>query len=608
MNRGLIIPDVLRISKKLFYILGILPIFIFGQNKNDVSSLINNEKNAEKKIFLYKEFIDSLNISDVEKGKALSEEGIKFAKKLKDKTSEADLLRLRGNSFYLSGNVDSATVYYFRSLSILEKHKPLLETGKLYNDLGRLYRKTKNYKRALYFYDKGLNIFKKLNNQEGLGIIYNESGVVYEYIGNYDEAINRYEKSLEIQKQRGDLTGQGYALEFIGGALIQEKKYKEAEKYLLESLKIREKTQDDFAIALNYNVLGNLYLEQKKYSVAEKYFSLSNQLATKSKYPDLLLNNYKALSQISKNTKHYEKAFSYLEQSKKLDDSLFNIQKIKQIEELSTQYETQKKDNEILESKSKIFKRNVVVFSLMGILFIGFMFFRIRHHKLKADHQKYILKQQDIAAKAVMEAEDNERKRMALHLHDGVGQLLAATNLNLQVLEELKNDENFFEEVMSKAQNTLKDAMIEVRTLSHQIMPNMLIKHSLPLALKELIEKTNSPKLKINLTIEHLEDKLDESIQVVVFRIIQECINNTIKHADASEINITVLQTMESVSIDFKDNGKGFDPIPKQQYSVEGLGLENMKSRIEFLKGKFYLQSEEGKGTKIEIKIPLFYG
>jgi signal transduction histidine kinase len=213
--------------------------------------------------------------------------------------------------------------------------------------------------------------------------------------------------------------------------------------------------------------------------------------------------------------------------------------------------------------------------------------------------------QQDLSIKAVIDAEDNERKRMASHLHDGVGQLLAATNLNLQVLEEFKNEEDKFDQLMTKTQDILHDAMEEVRSLSHQIMPNMLIKNSLTIALKELIDKTTSPKLQIELALEGLNDKLDEAIQIVMFRVIQECINNTIKHADASKISIHITQNSDKIITRIEDNGKGFNVNQQKQKYSDGIGLENMKSRIESLKGTYQLLSTIGKGTSVRIQIPI---
>jgi Signal transduction histidine kinase len=160
-----------------------------------------------------------------------------------------------------------------------------------------------------------------------------------------------------------------------------------------------------------------------------------------------------------------------------------------------------------------------------------------------------------------MNAEDNERKRMATHLHDGIGQLLSAANMNVEVLDEVRENDESYSKILGKTKEILDEAIADVRSLSHQIMPNMLIKNSLSNALRELIEKSNSPKLNINLKMEGLDDAIDQNIQVVLYRTIQECINNTIKHAEASHINIEIIQDMQKISTEISDNGKGFNPL-----------------------------------------------
>ena len=261
-----------------------------------------------------------------------------------------------------------------------------------------------------------------------------------------------------------------------------------------------------------------------------------------------------------------------------------------------------------MESKNSIFKRNIYIFFLLGLLLVGsgaaFSIFRHRKKNEKIKLQKEILHQQDLATKAVMNAEDNERKRMATHLHDGVAQLLGAANMNVESLSDFRDDEPAFDKILGKTKNILDDAITDVRSLSHQMMPNMLIKSSLVNALQDLIEKSDSPKLHINLKMEGLQDDLDKNIQIVMYRIIQECINNTIKHSSATGIDIIVRQNENLLETLISDNGVGFN-ISEVSSKSSGLGLENIKSRIDMLKGKLEVNSVKGAGTKISVKIPL---
>ena len=165
------------------------------------------------------------------------------------------------------------------------------------------------------------------------------------------------------------------------------------------------------------------------------------------------------------------------------------------------------------------------------------------------------------------------------------------------------NPENF-KNITQKISNILSDAIADVRTLSHQMMPNMLIKNSLANALRDLIEKTSTPKLAVNLQIEGLETEIDQNIQVTLYRIIQECINNTVKHSGADKIDISVRQSDKKITTEIKDNGKGFNPL-KITENKDGIGLQNMKARIEMLKGKMRVDSAADRGTQVLIEIPI---
>lgn len=588
-------------------IAGVLFLLIFhlipGQKIDSVDLLLRKKIPYPEKLEILKKIVNKNQ--DFDQGIRLLNHTISLAKKNNDKITEGSMLRLKGRTFYFRGTLDSASFYLYKSLALLEKEKSPTELALVYNDLGKFYRKTKDFPRALKNYDEALKIYEKLNDQEGIATTYNESGVVFEYMGENEEALSRYQKSLEIQIKRKDLVGQGYALEFIGGNYLMQKKTKLAEEFLLKALEIRKQTKDDFAIALNQNALGNLYLETGDLKNAESFFKASNSIAEKTNYLDLLSQNYEKLSIVSEKNGNYKDAYQFLQTYKKLNDSIFNLGKIKQIEEISVKYETAEKDNQILSQKSSILKRNVGVYSLLGLLLFGFIYYKNYRNKQKIKLQREILNQQDLATKAVMEAEDNERKRMATHLHDGIGQLLSAANMNVNMLIEFKEDENNFNKILGRTSSILSEVMVDVRTLSHQIMPNQLIKNSLGNAVRDLIEKSKSPKLYIDLKIEDLEENLDQNIQIVVYRIIQECINNTIKHAEAKKITLGISQSENNLKTIIIDDGKGFDPekIPR---SNDGMGLGNIRSRISLLKGTFSIESAEGKGTRIEVNIPVF--
>lgn len=574
-----------------------------AQNLQDtIAKNLEKSKSASEKLILYKKYAEFLETKDFDRSLKLSREGFKLAKKFKQKTAEAEFLRHRGNAYYFSGKLDSASTFYYQALEILKNRQAPRELAELYNNLGRFYRKTGDYQRSLRNYDSALKIYTDLGDLEGIATIYNESGVVYEYLEKHDEAVLRYQKSLAIQRKRGDLVGQGYSLEFIGGNFMLQKKLALAEKYLLASIKVREQTKDEFALAMSYNVLGKLYQEQNRYVEAEKFLLKSNDISRRLNYLDLQKDNYDNLAKIYRLQNKNDKAYISLQNFRIINDSIFTLGKAEQIEELSVKYETAEKDRQLLAEKSKVLKRNVLVFSLLGVLLLAFFYYQNFRARQKVQLQRAVLHQQELAANAVMKAEDNERKRMATQLHDGIGQLLSAANMNLSVLNEFKNDENNFRTILRKTQSVLSDAISDVRTLSHQIMPNMLIRSTLPEALQDIVSKTESPGLTIDLQIDGVGKNLNQTVQVVLFRVIQECLHNTIKHAHASQIRISLKQNDDFVEVFYADNGVGFDV--EKVTEAGGLGVENIRSRIKMLKGTYRLQSEKNRGTSVEMKIP----
>ena len=214
------------------------------------------------------------------------------------------------------------------------------------------------------------------------------------------------------------------------------------------------------------------------------------------------------------------------------------------------------------------------------------------------------MKQQDLATKAVIEAEENERKRIAGDLHDGVGQMMSAAKMNLSAFEDriqfaTTEDKLGYEKLIALVDESCK----EVRAVSHNMMPNALLKAGLASAVKEFIDKIDSRVLKVNLYSEGLNERLDGNVETVLYRVIQECVNNVIKHSGANQLEISLVKDADGIAVTIEDNGKGFDTTQKSKF--EGIGLKNIKTRIEYLKGTVDFDSSPGQGTLVAIHVPV---
>jgi signal transduction histidine kinase len=209
-----------------------------------------------------------------------------------------------------------------------------------------------------------------------------------------------------------------------------------------------------------------------------------------------------------------------------------------------------------------------------------------------------------MATKAVLEAEEGERQRIAKDLHDGVGQMMSAAKMNLSAFESEINFANTDQQLsFEKIIQLVDESCKEVRSVSHNMMPNALLKNSLAAAVREFIDKLDQKTLQVHLYTEGLDERLDSNTETVLYRIIQECVNNVIKHSGASTLDISVVKDKDGVSATIEDNGKGFDIADKSKF--DGIGLKNIVTRAEYLKGTVDFDSTPGKGTLVAIHVPV---
>lgn len=586
-----------------------LAAFVYGQSTVDsLRSVIDSKRSYNDQINASLKLLETFQLKNFDTTLMEGDKALQLARKNTDSVSVAEIKRHIGVASYFKGKYDVAARNFYESIAILEKANEKKKLAPVYNDLAKLYRKTRDLDRALQNYNKADAIYRQLNDTLGISMILNESGVVFEYREDYTEAINRYTSSMKLAEAAGDSLSVSYSLSNIAGVYVIQKKYALAEKNLLRALNIRQILRDSFAIALTYSDLGVAMNGKGDYNKAVEYLSLSNQMAEHLKYPELQSNNYNELSTVAQKQGDFQKAFQYFMKRSALRDSLYALEKTRQIEELNTKYETAQREQQIQNQQNKIRLQNFLFIGIAGLVLLAglLIYSQYKRYRLRKETQLQaeIMRQQEIAVKAVMEAEENERERIAKDLHDGVGQMMSAAKMNLSAFEseiQFSNAEHkkSFEKIISLVDESCK----EVRTVSHIMMPNALLKSSLGAAIREFVDKLNNKTLKVHVYTEGLDDRLDSNVETVLYRVIQECVNNTIKHAGATTLDISLIKDKDGISGTIEDNGKGFDTTDKEKF--EGIGLKNITTRIEYLKGTVDFDSAPGRGTVVALHVPL---
>lgn len=238
------------------------------------------------------------------------------------------------------------------------------------------------------------------------------------------------------------------------------------------------------------------------------------------------------------------------------------------------------------------------IFFAIGLILIRkiFIYMAKMEREKRASEKKYL--------SVMIQAEDNERKRLAKDLHDGLGPLLSTIKMSLSALKKQKNTPQYTE-ILSNLDNVIIESIKSIRDISNNLSPHVLDNFGLDKAINNFLQKISTTG---GIAIEYrsnLKDlRLEQNTESVLYRVLCELINNTLKHANAKKININLYYDIYSITLNYKDDGKGFELDNLFKPQEKGTGLYNIYSRINSLKGKIDIQSSQGYGTDVEIKIP----
>jgi signal transduction histidine kinase len=524
--------------------------------------------------------------------------------------AETKAMALAGMAAYenVKGNSEEALRHYFESLKLFESVGNKRHIARVFVGIGMLYQTMGQLSNAEKYLNKALETNRQAKDGEertnlrALHTLANIKGMT----GNYEAAIQLDSVGLQRSRASGN---EYYASTFydnIANCKMYSGNYAEAETYFRKCLLIDSSFGSKKQMADTYLNLGTLFLMQKKYATAINHLHHSINISRNSGFRDGLATAYLMISDVYRASGNSDSAYIYLNSSHQLKDSLMNEGTLEKIAELETSYQTEKKEQQIKLKNSEIRNKNYLIAGISGIsllsLFVLLGIYRRKQIKNKLALQAETMRQQEVATRAIIEAEETERKRIAAELHDGVGQMMSAARMNMSVFEsdlQFKDErqKNSFENML----NLVDESCREIRNVSHQMMPLAIQKQGLKQALQTFIDKINRQIIHIDLHTENLNERMDSDTESLLYRIIQECVNNTLKHAEASRLDISVIRDAEGISATIEDNGKGFDINNLK----DGIGLKNIRTRVAYLKGTVEIDSSIGNGTLVAIHVPL---
>ena len=533
---------------------------------------------------------------------------------LDDKQLLAEIYNLQGSSHLSLGEADVAIGLFLKSANYLNELGELEELADEYTNISGLFFDQNNLEKSQEYITKIKSIAESIDNNrlrvEGSGlqaINWMTRGIHY-YMENATDSINmsatmdtlyhyfnksdkEFDQAVEIFKHIESKTLKISVLNNNVALMLNMEKLDKAEKLSLEAHKTAAELGNINLIIQSKSNLGSYYRRTGNYKLAEQYGKQSLELAKKHKLDRKEYVALNALYMLYNETKDWENATKSLDQMRSYEATLAKAERVTAISEAETKYQTALKENTILElenSNAKISRQKNLILggALLSaiLLFIGNRFWKMRRER----NDKMDL------AKALLYTLEEERKRIAQDLHDGIGQSL------LLLKKQMEANQNTSLENQSMISETLE----EVRSISKGLHPFQLEKFGLTSSINDIIEKIEkSTDIFITKDISDIDGHISKDSEIHLYRVIQESFNNIVKHSEATAAKIDISLDQKNINISIRDNGKGFDhelTISK----TRSLGLKTMNERILAIGGKFKISKNEPTGTLLKITIP----
>ena len=536
-----------------------------------------------------------------------------------------------GNIGYLYkqiGDYDKALTVFFQELRTMEQaaHNPQLSAaerktaatalGSVLSYIGETYNRTQNWDQARRYLTRLLAYHQQRHDDEGLAATLGNLANTNSSSGQLPLAETQLRQALAINQARHDGVAVAIAHDNLAEILAMEQKYAEAVREYQAGLVLHHQHPSSRYIYHAFVGLANSLLALRQPAAARaaldstrRYLALVQSKQAYSSYYKIERNYYEQVGQPQQALLSYHQYELY-------QDSLLSADKAKVMADLGVKYDTEKKEAEnrlqasqLLVQQQVIRRRNVqlgaalaVALLLGGLAYLAYSRHRLRQ-RLEREQERQQLQQQRTTA--VLEAEENERRRIGSDLHDGVGQLLSAAKLNLHALGEelhLSTDGQLL--LLQNALDVVDESFREVRSISHNLMPNALIKQGLAAAVRDFISKmTSHGGLRAEVEMFGLDERLPAQVEGVLFRVIQELAQNIVKHAQASLISLQLVRSAHELTVMVEDNGVGFDPAARRSFT--GIGLNNIETRLAYLGGQAEFDSALGRGTIVTLTVPL---
>lgn len=527
---------------------------------------------------------------------------------LKDSVGEAAIYNKLGIIYQNQLNLKEALTHALKALDLYEalKMDPNIQTTM--NNIGVIHYNLRNLDKSLAIHSQLMELRSKSGNQYGMGQTMLNMGNVYVAKGDTLKGMSYYEKAASLFRKLDKKEELATVLNNLGTYHNQRMEFKQARQNLEESLAIRRMLNNPKDISTVLALLGELNSLTKNYKQAKNNLKEALTISKQFELPQERLL-YQKLALLYARLNNADSVYYYYSQYDLINNKLYEDNIKTQVAELQTKYDTEKKENQITllqqenELKESRIQRNQLLVSLLiiaiaALVVFGFLWRNrlVLKQKVELESTKAILRESQL--QAVISSQEEERKRFAQDLHDGMGQLISAVKLNLSKEYVEKN-------ALNHAVEVLNEMNAEIRNIAFNLMPQVLINGGLEEALSELAYRVNNTgKVEISVSAFDLEEAMEPERKVALYRVCQEWINNVIKYSGCTKMDVQLVQHADELVITIEDDGHGFDAGVLA--SSTGNGWRNINSRLTLVHGQIEIDSSPARqGTTVTISVPV---
>jgi signal transduction histidine kinase len=497
--------------------------------------------------------------------------------------------------------------------------------GKIYADIASNYYDLEEFENSLKYDKLGLPYLDRSEDEEVYVVGHLFVADDFSALSQFDSSSAYLEKMRPIVIRAGKPNLDVRFYYILGGIYRKQKEWNKALAAYEKANEAAKKLKDNFQIMNSDEGIAAAYFKMGELTRSREVAISVLDGSKKVGIPFFRMLALQLLTEIEEKSGNVDMAFQYQKQFVTVSDSVKKERVQHQMNETEARYQNIKNEKEIIQLqkdkqiqtlsiKNKSTLNYILFVSITALLIAGLLAYRnFRNQQLLAkketelDQQRISELEKDkklVAVDAMLKGQEEERSRLAKDLHDGLGGLLSGVKFSLRNMKDnlIITPENM--SVFERSLDMIDTSIKELRRVAHNMMPEMLTKFGLDEALREYCNTINTTKLlTVNYQSLGMDTRLDKSTEIIIYRIVQELLNNTIKHASAAEVLVQLIKQDNRLNVVVEDNGKGFDTASLENSS--GAGWVNIRSRVDYLKGRVDVHSEAGKGTLVNIEFKI---